>query len=250
MSMKDRMSRAEDYVFGLMDEHERERAERDMEVDPEFRNCVMVLGEQLRRLRDEPNVPVSIPDDAWREISQRIAAMPHLAGAETAARMAGMLPPARDPSRKGLLGIKRPYAHQFGGWRGTVVAGGLVAAMAVGYLAGQATAPAPTPVAVAVLETGDGSAGAVIEEYPGNRLRILPLAAFDVPEGKVLQVWAGTIPVGVMGRAAEVTLQGPDMPAPQAGHRYEITLENAPGSSTGRPQGDVVVSGQAVLPPR
>lgn len=251
MTPNERMSRAEDYVFGLLDEHERERAERDMEVDAEFRECVMLLAEQLRRLREEPKVPLSIPDDAWRDISHRIAAMPHLGGVESAARMAGISLPSPDPDRKGVLGVKRVSAAQFGGWRGTVAACALAAALLVGYFAGQATSPAPTPEAVAVLATGDGTAAVVIEKYPSQRLRFLPLAAFDIPEGKVLQIWAGAMPVGVLGRAAEITLQGPDaMPAPQAGLDYAITLEDAPASSTGRPQGPVLASGSTVVPPR
>ena len=252
MTPKDRMSRAEDYVFGLLDEQERQRAERDMEVDAEFRDCVMLLAEQLRRLREEPKVPLSIPDDAWRDISRRIAAMPHLAGVETAARMAGIALPSNDPSRKGLLRVKRPAAHQFGGWRGTVAACALAAALLVGYFAGQASAPAPTPMAAAVLlAAGDGQAAALIEEYAARRLRILPLTAFDVPEGKVLQVWSGEMPVGIMARAVETILLGPDaLPAPQAGRGYAITLEEAPASSTGRPQGPVLASGSSVLPPR
>lgn len=247
MTSGDRMARAEDYVFGLMSEEERARAERDMEVDAEFRNCVMILGEQLRRLREEPNVPVSIPDEAWREISQRIAAMPHLAGAETAARMAGMTPQASSQARPGLLRMRRPFARQFAGWRGTAVAGAVAAALLVGYLVGRATGPVPSPLAVAVLAAADGTNAALIEEYPGNRLRILPLAPFDVPEGKVLQIWAGAVPVGVLGRAAETTLLGPDMPAPQAGHPYSITLEDGPAT---RPQGPTLASGEAVVPPR
>ncbi len=250
MTSRERMARAEAYVFGLMNEHERERAQRDMEVDAEFRQCVATLGEQLRRLRDRPDVPVSIPDDAWREISQRVAAMPHLAGAETAARMAGMLPPATDASRKGLLRMRRPYAHQFGGWKGTVMAGALAAALALGYFAGQTMAPPPTAQAVAVLSAEDGSAGAVLEELGGSRIRILPLAPLDLPEGKVLQVWAGEVPFAVLGAMREVTLQGPDLPEGRRSHSYEISLEDAPGSSTGRRQGPVLLSGQTVTPPQ
>ena len=37
----DRMSRAGSYVLGLMDEADRERAERDLEIDPAFRDAVV-----------------------------------------------------------------------------------------------------------------------------------------------------------------------------------------------------------------
>lgn len=250
MTLNDRMARAEDYVLGLMDEHERERAERDMEVDAEFRNCVMELAERLRRLRERTNAPISIPDDAWRDISQRIAAMPQMAGSEAATRMVTPVLAPPSPDAKGFLRLKRPYAHQFGGWRGTVVAVALAAAMAAGYLAGQSMAPAPRPEVAAVLSGGDGVAAMVVEAYAGHRVRLLPLAPVEVPAGKVLQFWAGGMPLGALARAVETTLTAPEQADHHAGQRYEVTLEDMPGSSTGRPQGPVVLSGQAIVPPR
>lgn len=235
MTLRDRMTRAEDYVFGLMSEQERARAERDMEVDPAFRECVMMLAEQLRRLR-EPDGPVSISDDAWAQISGRIAAMPQMAG------MAGTAP---DPTRKGMLGVKRPFAHQFGGWKGTVMALALAAAMAVGYVVGQASAPVPSPQTLALLEAPDGTAGALVEAYADRSLRILPLADIEVPPGKVLQVWAVGRPVGVLPHAGEGMLRGPELPLPREGEVYELTLEDAPGVPAGRPPGPVVLSGEA-----
>ena len=41
------MSRAGSYVLGLMGEAERERAERDLEVDAEFRDAVLHIAERL-----------------------------------------------------------------------------------------------------------------------------------------------------------------------------------------------------------
>lgn len=252
MSFKDRMARAEDYVFGLMDEHERERAERDMEVDAEFRECVMMLAERLRKLHRAKG-PAPMSEEAWEEITQRISGMPQMGGQEAAARLAAMGARRPDPDRKGFLQIKRPAAYQFAGWRGTVVAGALVAAMAVGYLVGQASAPPPRPVVVAVL--GDGGApAAIVEAYGDEKLRVLPLAALDVPAGKVLQLWTehdgGPVPLGAFDGMAELTLQGPELPAPVPGQFYQITLEDMPGSQTGRPAGPVLVSGEAVAPPR
>lgn len=248
MELKDRMARAEDYVFGLMNEQERERAERDMEVDAEFRDCVMILAERLRKLHRAKG-PAPMSDEAWNEITARIAQMPQMAAAGWAA--AGL--PSPDPDRKGFLRVKRPFAHQFGGWRGTVVAVALAAAMLAGWLGGQATAPAPQPVAVAILNDSDGAAIAIVEVYGDDRVRLLPLEAIEVPAGKVLLLWtrgeAGPIPLGASGRAAEVTLQGPELADPRPGQLYEITLEEA-GAVTARPAGPVVAAGEAVHPPR
>lgn len=254
MEREDRMRRAEDYVFGLMDEQERERAERDMVLDPAFRESVLSLAERLRT-QNRTKQP-ALSDAAWGEIAERIARMPQMGAAGTAAAQATFaMPPAPDPARKGHLMIKRPYAHQFGGWRGTVVALCLIAAMAVGYLAGQATAPAPRPLAVAILADQNGQAGALVEAYAADALRVLPLAAVELPAHKVLQVWtyseANTpVPLGALSRVEEARLVGPQQPAPQPGQRYEITIEDAPGSSAGRPVGALLFSGEAIAPPR
>lgn len=255
MDREDRMRRAEDYVFGLMSERERERAERDMLVDADFRDSVMALAERLRTLNREKQPALS--DATWGEIAERIARMPQMgAMAAPSPQAATAMPPAPDPARKGLLQVHRPFAHQFAGWRGTVVALCLIAAMAVGYLAGQAAAPAPQPLAVAVLAGADGLPGAIVEAYAGDGLRVLPLGELAVPAGKVLQLWttpagaAAPVPLGTLAVMREMRLTGPELPAPAAGQSFRVTLEDAPGSATGRPQGDEVLSGIAVVPPR
>ena len=127
MTPRDRMARAEDYVFGLMNEQERERAERDMEVDPEFRECVMVLAGRLRRLHGAKGSAVT-PDAAWSEIAERIAGLPQMAK-EFSGPPQRHFAPGRQPVGRGL--------HALGGRRGLVVAIALAAAFALGYLAGR-----------------------------------------------------------------------------------------------------------------
>lgn len=125
MTLRDRMARAEDYVLGLMDEHERVRAERDMEVDPEFRECVLNLAQKLQRLHDMKR-PAGSADEAWNEIAARIASLPHMAGEAIRVPRARDLAP-RPPIGRGL--------HALGGRRGLAVALGLIAVFALGYLA-------------------------------------------------------------------------------------------------------------------
>ncbi|WP_246674327.1 hypothetical protein [Mesorhizobium sp. B4-1-1] len=52
-SESDRVARAGDYVFGLMNDRERARAERDLEIDPAFRDTVLRLAERLRAFDPE-----------------------------------------------------------------------------------------------------------------------------------------------------------------------------------------------------
>lgn len=130
MGLKDRMTRAEDYVFGLMDERERMRAERDMAVDPEFRRCVLELAQKLQRLHETKSL-AQAPDETWSEIAARIAELPQMAGASPerpAARRIVPTGPFTRPVGQGL--------HAIGGRRGLVVALVLAGVFALGYLAG------------------------------------------------------------------------------------------------------------------
>lgn len=251
MTMQDRMSRAGDYVLGLMDDAERERAERDMEVDGEFRECVLLLAQRFH-VFDRDVVPEEVPDRMWREIAMRISEMPQLAatGIVTA--------PIRTQS-------PRPAMQRGGGLRswvarrpaigGMLAAACLLVACGAGYLLGQTALTAPEPVVVVVLVNDENVPGAIVEAFGNDQVRIVPLADFEVPEGKVLQAWTlydkavGPISLGTFERAREIRLKGPDsLPVPVADQIYEITLEDAPGSAAGRPLGPVLVKGMAKRP--
>lgn len=242
MDNRDRMGRAEDYVFGLMDAKARERAERDMETDAEFRNCVMEVAERLRRLHASREA-ARLPETTWREIGARIAAMPQMASVSPGA--------LRTVPGTGSSGVKQPFAHQFGGWRGAAVAACLIAALGAGYLAGlSAGRPAPA-AAVALLADPDGRPAALAELRHHGTVRVVPLAGLDAPEGGVPHLWARhgddgpAIALGALARAAETVLEARGLPAPPSGLTFEITLEDKAGE---RPRGPVLASGAAVLP--
>jgi anti-sigma-K factor RskA len=73
----ERLSRAGSYVLGLMSEADRERAERDLEIDPAFRDAVVRVAERIRII--EP--AETRADDRWKLISGRISEMPQMRGA-------------------------------------------------------------------------------------------------------------------------------------------------------------------------
>lgn len=141
MTARDRMARAEDYVFGLMDEDERRRAERDMEIDAEFRQCVLELAQKLQRLHEGRHKgrhggaePPRSPDEIWADIAARIAELPQMAGVA-----AGRIGPAAAPGRPRLQPTRRRVGRglgETGGRRGLVIACGIVAVFAIGYLVG------------------------------------------------------------------------------------------------------------------
>ncbi|WP_217572535.1 hypothetical protein [Mesorhizobium sp. GbtcB19] len=131
-SESDRVARAGDYVFGLMNDRERARAERDLEVDPAFRDTVLRLAERLRVL--DPAASEG-RDDRWELVTQRLAALPQMHNRLAALTVAESEPPPVVIHRL----QRKPYGiglHALGGRLGFVIALALVAAFALGYLAG------------------------------------------------------------------------------------------------------------------
>ncbi len=135
-SDRNRMSRAGDYVLGLMDEAERERAEHDLEIDPAFRDAVLKLAERIHAFdRFEP--PPGQPDEEWRQIAQRLAGLPQMhAGRpqetqqeQSASRAKPVIGASPQPIGIGL--------HTTGGRRGLFIVFALAAAFALGFLVGR-----------------------------------------------------------------------------------------------------------------
>ncbi|SDA72147.1 hypothetical protein [Mesorhizobium qingshengii] len=128
--MSDRIARAGDYVLGLMNDAERERAERDLEIDPAFRDAVVQLAERMHMF-DRAEKPGGLPGNHWQLVTQRLAELPQM-------RTSG-LGDARSPAViRGLP--QRPHGiglHALGGRRGFAVAIGLIVAFGLGYLAGK-----------------------------------------------------------------------------------------------------------------
>ncbi|RUU14593.1 hypothetical protein EOD23_00395 [Mesorhizobium sp. USDA-HM6] len=128
----DRIARAGDYVFGLMDERERARAERDLEIDPAFRDAVLRLAERMRAVDPAATSNVA-PDERWQLVQRRLGELPQM-------RLAGMNNGEARPQPIVINKIERkPYGvglHSLGGRLGFVIAMALLAAFALGYLAG------------------------------------------------------------------------------------------------------------------
>jgi len=125
---RDRIARAGDYVLGLMNDTDRERAERDLEIDPAFRDAVLQLAERMHMF-DRAEKP-ALPANHWALVTQRLAELPQM-------RSVGLANDAK-PVIRSLS--RPPYGvgvHSPGGRRGFVVAVVLIAVFALGYLAGR-----------------------------------------------------------------------------------------------------------------
>lgn len=118
--------RAGDYILGLMNEAERQRAERDLEVDAAFRDAVIELAESMHLFDRAAEAPSA---ERWQTIAARIAELPQM----RQANLSGI------GTQKPVIGtVKRTIGmglHALPNRRAVMVTAGLIVAFALGYLA-------------------------------------------------------------------------------------------------------------------
>lgn len=124
-----RVARAGDYILGLMNDTERERAERDLEVDAAFRDTVMEMAERMGmfdRALPEPERT----EDRWKHVAGRIAELPQMQlSVAGGSAQRPIVPSYQKPHGQGLHALPRRAA--------LVIALALIAAFALGYLVGR-----------------------------------------------------------------------------------------------------------------
>jgi len=132
---KEELSRAGTYVLGLMSDIERARAERDLEIDPQFRADVLRIAERLQ-LVATPGRGNS-EEERWSAVSSKLAELPQMRRRQPVDSGDGadkpLLKPVGRPDWQGPQSVPS--------FRAGVIALGLIAAFIVGYAAGVSSAP-------------------------------------------------------------------------------------------------------------
>lgn len=230
----DLIATAGEYVAGLMTPEEAEAFERLIAADAEARGAVADWRTRLMAL-DETAPPMAPSEGLWPRIEAAVGAAP-----------------GRMPGRPGLLAR---FWHDVAVLRIAALAGAAAALLLAVFAVVQPFRQTAQPVVVAVLNAPNTSeAGAIVEAYADGRVRVVPLRAIAVPEGRTLQVWTlwdrgvGPRSVGLMPAARQNDYQTSGMPRPVDQQLYEITLEPAGGSPTGRPTGPILYVGRGSAP--
>jgi len=222
---------ADEYVLGLLDRAEAIEIEAAMETDAELMAAVAASRDRFLPL-DTTAEPVAIGDGLWTKI-------------------AGSLPPQVTSSKSAVT----PPANQNSKsrWRAAAIS---AMAACVFLSVGLALSLMRTvePLVIAVLVNEAGEVQAIVEDFGNENASVRLLADFTVPDDKMIQVWTlpsrdmGPVSLGLIENARSVSLTGPALPRPQNGQLYELTLENAGGSPTGRPTGPILAKGFAKMP--
>jgi anti-sigma-K factor RskA len=251
---------AAECALGVLSTPDMERAEARLAAEPEFAAEV----ERWRRHfaafdRAAPTPP--LPPDLWSRIEAKLdqprsapatVAEPSLETSRAAQlREEGRLPitsgEAAADSRRRLFEM---VWNSLNFWRIGGLAAAAAAVVIAAGLGAQLKEARSVPVLVAILQTPDNQTAAIVNAFADGRTELVPLASFTVPAGKVLEVWTlwdrqvGPRSVGLLQAMSAARLKLDDLPR-GAGQLFEITLEPAGGSPTGRPTGPVLAIGRA-----
>lgn len=236
--------------------------------------------EQLQQLAGE-YVLGTLPAMARREVEQRLAREPLLRAevaswerrllpltslAESAEPSSGLWPriaasaqarpAAAAAARRGevttatVTGWRR-WWDDLRLWRG-LTGGALAASLALAMVLALRPAAPEAAYMVVLAAPQDRGAGWVVQTSMKRQLTLTPLHDTIVPERKALQFWtkapgwSGPVSLGLVQSNRSLKLALDKLPPVQPDQLFEITLEPATGSPTGKPTGPVLYIGKAV----
>lgn len=230
----DRDARAESFVLGLLEPSEVEALEHALVRDPAW--AAAVERARARFLPLDLTAPdVALREGFWADLARRIEAEPREVEVPPQSPVAANVsrPP---PAWRRALGLPL----------GLAAAAGLLG----GVLVGQRLMP-PDPLVIAVLLDEAGAPRAIVEDFGRETARIRFVSEVTVPAGRQMQVWTlpspqtGPVSIGLLEGPQGARLAPPKLDPPKDGQLYEITLEPAGGSLTGRPTGPILAKGLA-----
>lgn len=227
---------AGEYVLGLLEGREREDAEHRLEQDSSFAMAVERWRRHFATL-DATATPITPSADLWARIEAGIGGLVQPTASAAIARPA--------MARSSRL---TDWWNSLFVWRGAAFAGALASVLLAVGLVGALDRAKRQPLMVAVLLTEGNAAAAVVNTFADGRVEMLPLQSIDVPAGKALEIWTlwdravGPRSVGLIDRARSTPLRLDNLPLGN-GQLFEITLEPASGSPTGRPTGPIIAKG-------
>lgn len=226
-----------EYVLGLMNDVERANFEVRLAKESELR--ALVAAERERFLELDLTASGPEPGDAlWQRIEGGLGAAPSNVVELGRAWQAKASTPPVVPTRRGF-------------WQGFAAAS--IIGLAGGGLAYMQIKP-PAPRLIVVLLNDQAQPVSIVETLDDKRIRVVPLISIDVPADRSLQVWTlpdpatGPVSMGLLEAVRATLLEGPVLPTPKLDQLYEITLEPAGGSPTGRPTGPIIGKGFARVP--
>lgn len=247
LTPNERDALAGEYVLGLVEGSDLVALVHRLETDRELAASVEIWRAHLAAI-DATATPIAPTPGLWPRIEGDIAGIARTAARAKAAEATAM--PSRQTPRPSPATPGRlvEWWNSLFVWRGAALAGALAAIVLAIGLVGALDRAKRQPVMVAVLLTEASIAAAVVNTFADGRVEMVPLQNIHVPEGKALEIWTlwdravGPRSVGVIQSARSTRLKLDQLPLGKD-QLFEITIENATGSPTGRPTGPIVAKG-------
>lgn len=223
---------AGEYVLGTLSAQQRQDVQRRLPHEPALQAAVDAWEERLLDLTQlaEPQTP---SPRLWNRIERSVDAL--------------------EPTPLNTSSVRTTrWWDSLGVWRGLAGAG-LAASLVLGItlLTHTVSPPAPSYLVVLVAPQ-DKAPGWVIQTSDSREIQLIPLGMAEVPQDKALQFWTkaddwkGPVSLGLVkpGQVLKVPLDS--LPTLQPNQLFELTLETATGSPTGKPTGPIQFIGRAV----
>lgn len=224
---------AAEYALGTLQGDDRARAEALFTSADDFRAAVNRWRTHFLAL-DDTAEKIAPPAPLWNGIEEKIAATPQ-AGVKT------------NPPRPKKTSAWESVMF----WRNFGLASAFASILlAFGMISLIARGP-ESPTYVAVLNNDGGRAAAVVNAYANGIVELIPLETIAVPEGRIIEVWTlqdraqGPVSIDRIDQARRIKLNLNNLKRPDVNHLFELTLEPAGGSPTGKPTGPVLMKGLA-----
>jgi len=237
MIERDKNELADEYVLGLLEDHDRALVEAALLTDHELQAAVARSRDRFLEL-DLALPPAELPDGLWSKIERAIDG----SGEQL---QNGRGPDAVQPIAANDNRVQTYRRLAFVGLAASFL-------LAVTLFMNMFFSAPPTVIAVLLNERGQPVA--LVEDFADANARLVMLTNVNVPQSQSLQVWTkpseeiGPVSMGVLKSSSTTVLSPPALPTPQEAQLYEITIEPAGGSPTGLPTGPIVAKGFAKVP--
>ncbi|MDT6942073.1 anti-sigma factor [Brucella pseudogrignonensis] len=223
---------ADEYVLGLLNPDEALQVETEISRSDELKHAVANSRERFLAL-DTSVTPMCVDERVWETVQNQLS----------------------DNPAPAIIPVKNANDNKPGvnGWRLAALS---ASAASIFFALGLGWSLTRTiePVVIAVLLDDTGGVQAIVEDFGNESARVRLLNNVEIPSGKTIQVWTlpskemGPVSMGLLEGAHSAQLKGPDLPLPRGEQLYELTLEPAGGSPTGRPTGPILSKGYAKTP--
>lgn len=231
-----RQTLAGEYVLGTLSGAERAAVAAQLTTDPALRAAVDAWEARLL-----PLTALAPPVEPSAGLRERIL---HSIGQHHR--------PNTTPARTAPLARQPSWWNHLPLWRGLTGAGFACAAVLASVLLLRELGPPQTQYLVVLVAPQSQAPGWVVQVDGRERLSLVPLGTVTVPADKALQFWTKadrwTAPVslGLVEPGKPMQIPVDKLPPLETNQLFELTLEPATGSPTGRPTGPIQFIGRAV----